>query len=203
VRVQPQDLFDRPSKTDTGARNHLDFYETPAWMTLSLLTHQPIVGTVFEPCAGDSAIARVLWKNGLEVITNDLDTRHLTALHGDASGPRLWSNSMLADVSWVITNPTFSQAFPILDQALQLARVGVAFLLRKTFLEPTAQRGPWFEVHPPDRIIGLPRHRFRGKGQDSCSVDWCIWFKHPEDFRILKPIVIDSHAKTRRPRDAI
>jgi hypothetical protein len=193
------DLFDRPSTADTGARNDRDYYETPLWMTASLLQNQPIRqdALILEPCAGDGAIVRALRASGYRfVVTNDIDTRHATDLHGDATGLDLWEHSALAAVDWVITNPPFSIAFPILEQAQLLANVGVAMLLRKTFVEPTAQRGPWFARHPPTRVIGEPRHTFRGKGSDSCASDWFIWEREPD--RSLKPFIIDHVAKSRR-----
>ena len=196
------DLFDRPSTADTGERSAFDLYETPVWMTAALLHHHPILGgeklrpVVFEPCVGDGAIAHALTRAGCRVITNDIDPRHQAELHQDARQLAVWSEPILADVDWVISNTTFSDAFEILEQAERLARVGVAFLLRKTFLEPTKERGAWLSIHPPTRIIGLQRHRFRGKGQDSVSCDWCIWERKPN--RALPPIVIDHHSKKRR-----
>lgn len=202
-----QDLFDRPSTADTGERNALDLYETAPWMTVSLLHYQPIdrAATVLECCSGDGAIVRVLQASGFQsIITNDLDTRHRTSWHSDACGPDLWELATFSRVDWVITNPPFSDALPILQQAVRVARVGVAFLLRKTFLEPTGvegkpkpgDRGPWLAANPPTRIIGLPRHKFRGKGSDSVSADWMIWERVPD--KTLVPIVIDYEAKRRR-----
>jgi hypothetical protein len=193
-----QDLFDRPSTADTGARNDRDLYETPAWMTRSLLRHHPIPVTarIFEPCVGDGAIVRVLRAAGFEsIITNDIDERHEADLHFDAADFKLWSHPLLASIDWVITNPPFGHGFAILQEAERLARAGVAMLLRKTFLEPTLARGPWFSVHPPTRIIGEPRYSFRGRGSDSCAADWAIWEHAPD--RTLKPIVIDYQAKAR------
>jgi len=204
------DLFNRPTTADDGARNANDYYETAPWMTASLLHHHPITGRILEPCAGDGAIARVLVEAGCDVLTNDIDSRHRPALNYDATQGELWSDPFTRGVDWVITNPPFNIAFPILEQAWLLARVGVAFLLRKTFLEPTDTykrrgvvvpgRGGWLSVHPPTRIIGLPRHRFRGKGNDSVSCDWMIWEKQPRLHlpNALPPIVVDHLAKTRR-----
>lgn len=193
------DLFDRPSTADTGTRSPFDYHETPRFMTASLLHHHPIRtdALILEPCAGDGAIVRALVDAGYRfIVTNDLDTRHQTDLHADATDFTLWAHSTLGGVDWVITNPPFNVAFPILMQAERLARVGVAMLLRKTFLEPTIARGPWFSVHPPTRVIGLPRHKFRGTGSDSVAADWCIWEREPD--RSLPPFVIDHEAKTRR-----
>jgi hypothetical protein len=193
------DLYGHVSDADTGVRQDFDFYETPAWMVRSLLAHhavRQIATTVFEPCAGNGAIARVLEQAGLITITNDLDTRQPTELHANAGEPAIWQHSRLQDIDWVISNLPFNIAFPILQQAVRCARVGVALLLRKTFTEPTKQRGAWLQEHPPSRQIALPRHSFRGQGSDSVSTDWFIWEKNPD--RSLAPFVIDVAAKTRR-----
>lgn len=67
------DLFDRPSTADTGQRNDFDFYETPAFMTRSLLHYHPLPSgsRILEPCAGDGAISRVLQAAGY---TRERDT---------------------------------------------------------------------------------------------------------------------------------
>ena len=191
------DLFGGVTTVDTGDRNAFDYYPTPAWMTRSLLHfHQSISGSkVLEPCSGDGAIVRVLEEVGCTVLTNDIDPRHPAQSHHDATDPAYWSS--LPYVEWVITNPPFNVAFPILQLATTVAQVGVALLLRKTFLEPTEERGPWLSEHPPARQIGQPRHSFRGKGSDSVSCDWCIWLRHPGTWYV--PIEID-HVAERRTR---
>lgn len=190
------DLFGDVSTLDTGERSTFDYYPTPAWMTRSLLAaHVSIAGaTVLEPCAGDGAIVRVLEQEaGCRVLTNDIDPRHPSQSHHDATDAAYWA--ALPYVEWVITNPPFNVAFPILQHAVRVAQIGVALLLRKTFLEPTDERGPWLAEHPPARLIGQPRYSFRGKGSDSVSCDWCLWLKHPGTW--YEPIAIDYVAERR------
>lgn len=194
------DLFGNRSLADTGARSEFDFYPTPAWATRSLLHYVPeIAGTLVLECAsGDGAISDVLRDQyGCRVITNDLDPRHPSQWHFDATDHELWMylgyDGGFAD--WVVTNPPFNVAFPMVQHAVRMARVGVAFLLRKTFLEPTEERGEWLAYNPPSRTICLPRHNFRGEGTDSVPCDWFIWEKAPQ--RMSNPIAIDYRAKER------
>ena len=42
---------------------------------------------------------------------------------------------------WIVTSPPYKHAFAMLRQALVVARVGVIFKLRLSFLEPTKSRG--------------------------------------------------------------
>lgn len=191
------DLFGRVSTADTGERSDFDFYPTPQWMTRALLHWHPrIVGRdVFECASGDDAIADVLRASGCDVFTNDIDTRHPAAIHMDATRPELWERIPRRD--WVVTNLPFNVAFGVLQHAVPWAYCGVAVLLRKTFLEPTEERGPWLAANPPARQIGMPRHRFRGESTDSVSCDWFIWEKTSWPSQLCPSIVIDPDAKRR------
>jgi len=200
------DLFGAVSTADTGERSAKDFYETPAYMVRSLILHHPpIVGAyVLEPASGRDAIARVLREEaGCRVITNDLDPAHPSQWHFDATAGHLWSRvgpDVKQDgrsVEWVIGNFTFDVAFAIAIRAFAVVP-NMALLLRKTFLEPTVERGEWLNRFPPTRIIGLPRHKFRGESSDSVSADWHIWQRRPDP--MLPAIVIDHLAKTRTRR---
>lgn len=194
------DLFGNRSLADTGERSQFDFYPTPAWAVRSLLYYVPEIEgtTVIEPASGDDAIVSVLREEfRCRVLTNDIDPRHPAQMHLDATKPELWQllDNPGQKADWVITNPPFNVAFDILWQSVCHAKVGVAFLLRKTFLEPTQERGDFLANHPPSRIICLPRHNFRGDGSDSVSCDWMVWERNPA--RSIYPIEVDSLAKER------
>lgn len=192
------DLFDSVSTIDTGARSDFDFYETPSWMTRSLLHFHPAIKwtRVLEPCSGRNAIANVLRADGKCIVrTNDIDERQPADWHQDATDPSFWKH-VGGEFDYIVSNTAFNVAFAVMVHALPAARKGMALLLRKSILEPTEQRGEWLSKHPPTRIIGLPRHSFRGTGSDSQSCDWLIWEHEPD--RTLPPIVIDHLAKSRR-----
>lgn len=196
------DLFGNRSLQDTGERSAFDFYPTPSWATRSLVYHVPeIANTLVLECAsGDGAIANVLHREfGCGLLTNDLDRQHSATWNYDATGDLFWGtiddSQFAGRIDWIITNPPFNVAFPMLQQAVRHARVGVAFLLRKTFLEPTEERGEWLSNNPPSRTICLPRHNFRGEGTDSVPCDWFVWERTP--VRNVFPIEIDYRAKAR------
>ncbi|CAN0324330.1 unnamed protein product, partial [Ectocarpus sp. 6 AP-2014] len=75
---------------------------------------------------------------------------------------------------WVVTSPPYKHAFAILKQAMRVGRMGVAFKLRLTFLEPTKTRGRWLKENAPDRVVMLPRATYRGRGCSSTEA-WFIW----------------------------
>jgi hypothetical protein len=190
------DLFGDVTTVDNGERSDFDFYETPGFMTRSLLHFHPAIRgcRVLEPCSGRDAIASILRQAGCEVFTNDLDPRQPAQTHYDATSADYWRNLTPA-VDYVVSNTAFDVAFGILEHAIEHADIGVIFLLRKTFLEPTLERGPWLSAHPPTRCIGEPRYSFRGTGSDSVSCDWMIWERRPD--RSLRPFEIDFAAERR------
>jgi hypothetical protein len=166
-------------------RRENDFYPTPARLTEHLLKHVPISGRVLEPCAGDGAIVNILAAepNTTHVATNDIDEQYDWYYCQDATDPSasIWNYGDWYGLDWVVTNPPFNAAFPILENAFNVARAGVAFLLRLSFLEPTNGRGPWLEAHQDclsDLLIfGSPRPSFTGTGTDSVTVAWMVWRK--------------------------
>ncbi|GIW59453.1 MAG: hypothetical protein KatS3mg087_0519 [Patescibacteria group bacterium] len=111
-------------------RRENDFYPTPAWATQELLNHVNIKGVVFEPCAGDGAIADVLAKSADDLIKSDLDTKYgyTKDWHPrNATTDCFWEYWSKWDewteedafyrVDWTVTNPPFTDAATILKQA--------------------------------------------------------------------------------------
>jgi len=149
----------------------------------ALLRYVPVAGRIFEPCVGEGHLVLALSRHieKTVAITNDIDKTVEAYYHEDARESHITN----AIYDWVVTNPPFSQAFPILKNLLPGARQGVAFLLRLSFLEPTYERGPWLEAHPPDLIIVTPRFSFTGDGKtDSVTTAWFVWYtdKHADQF---------------------
>lgn len=163
-------------------RDALDRYYTPAHATEALLQ---VIGPrlaqsgndVVEPCSGAGGMCEVLRMYGVRVRTNDLSRRVQADTHDDASAPAFW-RGLHPRPAWVITNPPFSRAAPLLQLAYAAATEGVALLLRLSFLEPCANRGAWLAAHPPSRLIAVPRISFTGDGRtDSVACAWLVWDK--------------------------
>ncbi len=161
------------------ARRKNDAYYSAKWMTHFLLERTPYPfdwrnQTVLEACVGEGAISNALKKKGFDVTTCDINP---------VCEPDICADYLLADFSfpgqdWIITNPPFSLAYPMLLKAMTEVSVGVAFLLRLSFVEPTEERGDWLECHPPAGRITLPRYSFTGDGRsDSVTAEWMVWFK--------------------------
>lgn len=182
--MKQQTLID----VDPTARREEDFYRTPAWMTWALLRRRPIAnwgGRIVEPCSGDGAIVRQL-PTSVDVLTNDIVARppHLPEFLLDARKPATWQAfGRTGRLDVVVTNVPFDEAFDIVPLALEAAGIGVALLLRITWVEPTDDRGDWLAAHPPTRTIVLPRWNFRSRdgkgGTDSAPPAWFLWAKQP------------------------
>lgn len=161
-------------------RNALDNYPTPGRLTQALIDRVPIGGIVLEPCAGTGQIADVLWQHPAvsHVLLNDIDPGYGIGGHNAADpGSYLWT---AGSVDWIVTNPPFKLAMPILANAWGAARVGVAFLLRLSFLEPTNGRKSWLQEHAGKLsdllVFGSPRPSFTDDGRtDSATVAWMVW----------------------------
>lgn len=172
--------------TEHLARQPLDFYPTPSLLTWALLERHRFVpwrnkATVLEPCNGEGAISDVLRESGLFrlVDTADIDPAKPAELTMDATDPQAWARMPRYD--WIITNPPFNQAPEILPLAYENCRVGMAMLLRLSYLEPCANRASWLAEHPPAKLLIFsgPRPRFRSdaKNTDSVTTAWFIWHR--------------------------
>lgn len=160
-------------------RRKLDAYFTPRKATEHLLSVINPSGIILECCSGTGAITQPLRDKGLFVLTNDLDISYDSDWHADATDDRLWEH-YAKNLDWVISNPPYSVAFPIVRHAVEAARVGVAMLLRLSFLEPTYERGEWLSLHPP-RIIAIPRISFTEDGKtDSVATAWFLWERNSQ-----------------------
>jgi hypothetical protein len=174
-----------------SSRRTWDQYDTPPWQVDALVDHVPaITGFVWEPCAGDgSLVARLLERRPTiePILTVDIDPRKQAMVTADMTLGQSWRDLMntYGRPEWVVTNPPFSDAYAILQLALSVATVGVAFLSRLSFVEPTKQRGPWLVEHPHDQRIVLERWSYTGNGRtDASTTEWLLYVK---DWRILTP----------------
>lgn len=191
----------------------LEFYPTPdpftAWLfqAVAQATGRPIVGHIFEPCVGDGAIIRA--SNALPAavdrmwVTNDLDARWPADHHMDACWPELYD--VMGDVDWNVSNPPFTPALAIIEQAIAHARVGVAMHLRASIHEvlKTGARRTWMNRFRPTGILWLPRfayQRSKTTGEwttDSVCACWVVWMKDPaapQFIRYAPERVIDALA---------
>jgi hypothetical protein len=164
-----------------NVRVPLDFYETPTWQTRVLMKHVHIAGRCYEPCVGNAAIIDAMQGDGVSRywITNDIDPHWPADSHHDATSEAAWH---AASPDWVVSNFPFNVATGIVKRAHAAAHVGVAVLLRLSWLEPTADRRDFLSEFPPDLLIVLPRTRYNpnSKSVDSVTTAWVVWYTNWE-----------------------
>lgn len=164
-----------------------DFYPTMPALTQALLERVPIEGRVWSPCAGEGGVSKVLQDKGLDVECGDIDPRFEGCQFFDAADPQCWRDRDEAQEDhiwaqdWTVDNIPFSKAHDILDLAHRHTRIGIAFLLRLSYLEPCKERCNWLQTWS-DQLTHLitfsPRPPFRDEpGADSVTVAWFVWQK--------------------------
>lgn len=169
----------------TMKRHDFDRYDSPHWFVTHLPNYIKLEGVIGEPCKGGGNISNLLpfFNSARGVWTNDIDDSVKSHFHLDASDPKSWE--LFPETDWIITNPPFNAALPILKNSLNHARLGVVFFLRLSFVEPTEERGQWLFENPRNLDLIYPRFKFRkgkdGKSWQADSVPMMamIWYKYP------------------------
>lgn len=177
---------------ETVTRHPLNFYESPSWFTTELLRHVPLSGVIGEPCVGMGVIASLLqaWPDTERIWTNDIDPHKHAHFHYDATLAESWEK--FPECDWICTNPPYAEfAAPIIKNAYQKARVGVAAFLLTSFLEPCDDRADFLQQYPPSLVLILPRFCFRKdkKGKrwatDNITISCFVWDKRTTEQRII------------------
>lgn len=193
-------------------RRAFDRYATPARAVEALCHHWPtiLLGDVLEPCAGRgdlvTALERLMYgRSEGRVITNDIDPAMECEHTSDATTDEAWA--AFPPVPWVVSNPPYGEgALYIIERAIAHATVGVAMLLRLSWLEPTTEGAPtrisreedvllpgferrpvrpmnppraaFWREHPAQGLIPTSRISFTGDGStDSVTTGWIVWRK--------------------------
>jgi hypothetical protein len=181
----------------THQRVAADYYPTPAGVTDGLVTilkqNNSLTSdhTILDPCAGHGAILSRFPSN--RTIGNDpypsLDFKPDYQM--DATSSAFWETiSDKGGYDWGITNTPYDNELmiPILERSISAARVGVAALVRLSFMEPTVKisngfsREAYLRRHSDSLRFFIPvnpRPQFRKdtKGTDSSTVAWLVWLK--------------------------
>jgi hypothetical protein len=171
------------SSTNRGStqRHPNDFYETPPWLTRSILAE---LGTrlshvrnrpldILEPSSGQGAMVAVLKEGFKGARFTEYDVTGsppVDFLKLDPEGH--------AKYDLIVTNPPFKDAMEFIQQAFRFRRDEksvVAMILRLNFLG-SRKRAKWLRAHPPAVYVTPRRPSFRPDGKtDSIEYAWFIW----------------------------
>ncbi|MCW2242787.1 SAM-dependent DNA methyltransferase [Azospirillum canadense] len=167
----------------------LDFFPTPAWATRALCEH--VIGLfghiAWDPACGRGDMVRPLQEYALAVAGSDVHDYGAGFPVHDFLMPYTPDGIGCAD--WIITNPPFRLGIEFARRALELADVGVALLVRTTFLE-SAERYRFFTECPPAVVaqfaerVPMVKGRLDRTASTATSYAWIVWAKGHTDTRL-------------------
>lgn len=177
----------------------LDFFPTPAWATRALIEHVLIGGgwradtlaamSCWEPACGEGHMARPLKEYFRFVHASDVHD-YSAAWPGqdrlcDFLFPGSEPPSLRRGVDWVITNPPFRLASDFVLRGLEIAKTGVAVLVRTAFIEGVERYQTLYQRHRPAIFapfaerVPMFKGRVDPKGSTATSYCWLVWSKAP------------------------
>ena len=155
-----------------GQRRPMDFYPTPPEVTNAFLNFmEDNIGPdfwrgkrVWEPAAGNGAMAEKLRERGAIVIETDI----LTGTD--------FLKAKTPEADFICTNPPFSQAEKFIRRALETG-LPFALLLKSQFWH-SKKRFDLFNANKPALMLPLTwRPDFTGGGNSLMDCVWCVWFR--------------------------
>lgn len=176
--------------------NDGDLYPSPAWATHALFQHETFEGSIWEPAAGDGAMAKVIkhyYPDSIICATDLYD-------HGFDSDVYFQSPVNFLEVKKseetfdnIITNPPYNIADDFINKSLEMANKKVAMLVRLPYLEGQKRYNTLYSVRPPNRVwvfserITFYKKGAKKKGNGTTAYAWFIWDKeNPAETSELK-----------------
>jgi hypothetical protein len=158
----------------------LDFFPTPPWATRALceqlmLHHDISRHTVWEPACGQGHMLRPLGEYFSLAWGSDVHDYGVGAIEDF-----LWPTSH-RDVDWIITNPPFRLGREFAIRAQEIAKIGVALLVRTAFLEGGERFATLFSQHRPSDVyqfcerVPMVKGRYDPKASTATSYCWIVW----------------------------
>lgn len=171
-----------------GTARALDDFPTPPWAVRGFVHHvlarrDQIGGaTCWEPCCNRGFMARPLAEAFGTVWCSDVHDygwQGQQAVH-DFLLPHV-PQDFPPRVDWVITNPPFRLAEQVIRRGLDVARVGVAVLVRSAFLESRGRYEALFRDTPPTLVaqyverVPMVEGRFDPAASTATAYCWLVW----------------------------
>jgi hypothetical protein len=161
-----------------------DDFPTPPWATRALVEHvlggEPTVGgqSCLEPACGRGHMARALSEYFGTVRSSDAYDYGFAPVRDFVHYPMA-----AASVDWVITNPPFKLGEQFIQRGLQVARIGVAMLVRTVFIESVGRYQRLFKDTPPSLFaqfverVPIVRGRVDISATTATGYAWLVWEK--------------------------
>jgi len=171
-------------------RKDYDDYPTPDYlwksiflnnyMHLYLMNNIDKNTLIFDPCCGNKNMLAVLEEvldAKLDCVSNDIQRKYECDSYADASKfetfEKLFSQKK---PDFIFTNPPFKLSHEILENSLKIAKKGVGFILRLSFLEPVEKRKNLLIEYKPDILLITKRVCFDPIKRNTESVTSCFMF---------------------------
>lgn len=183
----PQNTTHAVMSQRTEHRDSLDNFPTPPWATRALMEH--VIGpenargrTVLEPACGEGYMSRPLGEYFATVRSFDIHSYGYGYV--DDFLDSNWENE---SVDWVITNPPFKAAEQFVARGLEVARVGVAVLVRTVFIESVGRWDRLFRHRPCTAFaqfverVPIVKGRVDPKATTATGYAWLVWDKQASE----------------------
>ncbi len=161
-----------------------DDFPTPPWATRALVEYvlggEPAVRhqSCLEPACGRGHMARTLREYFSTVRSSDAYDYGFAPVRDFLLYPL-----EAASVDWVITNPPFKLGEQFIHRGLQVARIGVAMLVRTVFIESIGRYQRLFKGRPPTVFaqfverVPIIRGRVDVSATTATGYAWLVWEK--------------------------
>lgn len=195
------------------AHDSLDDFPTPPWATRALFEHvifrfhpnrRAFKGMrAWEPCANRGFMYAPLTEYFAHVFPSDIHDYDMGYQQHDFLMPFIPGGA--DPTHWIVTNPPFRLAEQIIQRGCDIARQGVAVLVRISFLEGVGRYERLFSISPPTIIAQfverVPMHKGKltATGSTATSYCWLVWIKGaaPQPFQWILP----CRKRLERPGD--
>jgi hypothetical protein len=167
----------------------LDYFPTPPWATRALVECIGIYWfektSVWEPACGDGHMVRPLEEYAGGVIASDVHDYGWGHHVHDFLMPFLPHG--VGQVDWVVTNPPFRLAEQFVQRGLDVAKRGVAVIVRTAFAESIQRYEGLFRDNPPTIVAQFVERVPMVKGrvdEDAASATaycWMVWEQQPKN----------------------
>ena len=171
-------------------RHKDDFYPTPVHATAALLSRERFGPVIWEPAAGNGALAEVCTKAGYGVIASDLNDYGYCKAGVDFLMEQSLPQAQQT-VESIISNPPYKLAEQFISHAIHLGASKHAWLLRLSFLEGINRHWGLFAMNPPARVLVFSKRLTIWRGDEditstgTTAYAWFIWHKdYADDPRI-------------------
>ena len=186
-------------------RDSLDDFPTPPWATRALLNH--VISAPFdtlsclEPACGAGHMAKVLSERFTSVTARDVSD------YGYGEVQDFLHSTENEKFDWIITNPPFKLAERFIEKALRQANMGVACLVRTTFIESVGRFNRLYSQTPPSIFaqfverVPMVKGRLDKNASTATGYCWLVW--EADDVSVNPKLVWipPCRKKLERPND--